>query len=320
MIFISWVKFQRRNNTICQRYNINQVNIYYDWQSRSILHKCVATIFKMVSTIKLLRSADGAVFVQVPSVYLLYIVAIYKKVYSKVFVIADCHNNIFYDSLWSKFPFLIYCLSKFDVVIAHNDCVLNHMEKKFSNLANIIVIKDLVPNFECKEDAFFLEKRNYTFIPCSLGEDEPVNEMVEAIAECSAHYFVITKTREQVLSKIGGHIGIPENLNCVGFLSEEKFNQYLLHCQNVLVLTKREGTQPSGAVEALGARKLIIISEVDTTKALFSDIAVFCDNATESIVKAFTKSQVVEQVDFDEVIANYEKESLLRLCEIVKNV
>lgn len=320
-MFISWIKYQRRNATICERYDLKKINLYYNWQKKSIFHKVIGTLFKVCVTLKMLYKTDNVIFVQIPSVFLLYTATLSKFLSPNIKLIADCHNNIFYDSLWSKFPFVIYCLSKFNRVVAHNDDVLKHMNHRFHKLNNIIIVKDLIPNFSL-ELSTSIEKRelkfkNFIFIPCSLGSDEPVVEMLEAIALCEDINFVITKNIEQLNDRVHHEVVIPSNLKCVGFLNETVFNKFLISCSAVLVLTSRQGTQPSGAVEALGAKKPVIISDIATTRKLYNGVAFFCRNEKNAIAKAVNDAYVSEPIDFEKAITEYEKDSILQLNKVL---
>lgn len=315
MIFLSWVRYQRRNETICERFGLDCYYLFYSWQNNSVFHKIIATIAKIFSTIFIVFKNKSGVVAQIPSVFLLYVLGVVKFFCRGHYIVADCHNNIFYDSIWSRFPFLVFFLSKLDVVVVHNECVLKHMNDKFKVLKNIVVVKDLVPSIGSGD----LNNKGYIFIPCSLGEDEPVVEMIDAIRMSPDIRFIITKRNEQILSKLPIGQTVPKNLTCTGFLSEADFNKYLLESQAVLVLTKREGTQPSGAVEALGARKIIILSDLRTTRLLFCEVAEFCDNTPSSICLAAKKALKITDIDFNKVIEEYEELSLDRLGAVLKN-
>lgn len=315
MKFISWIKYQRRNATICERYQGEAEYIHYPWQDKSKLHKIWATLLKAKHTWQSMNRHDGVIFLQIPSVFLLYTAALYKLFNPRKRLVADCHNNMFYDSPWSKFPLATACLARMDVAIAHNNCVLEHMNESFKSLKNLVVIKDLVPSLE--HDGRTMLDEPFIFIPCSLGNDEPVVEMLQAIAKSPDVKFVITKRPEQVQAKLPANMALPDNLICTGFLSEEDFNTYLTTTQAVLVLTTREGTQPSGAIEAMGARRGLILSDVNTARILFSDLAVFCENSVTGIAKAVKAACAQAPADFEKLIRDYEQDSLKALGDIL---
>ena len=52
-----------------------------------------------------------------------------------------------------------------------------------------------------------------------------------------------------------------------------------------LVLTTREGTQPSGASEAIALGIPLVLSDIKTTRRLYKDSPVYVDNVPESISK-----------------------------------
>ncbi|MHA2939508.1 glycosyltransferase [Vibrio sp. RC27] len=317
-LFISWVKYQRRTKTIQERFNMEEYNLSFSFEKRNVLFRILGTLLKsFLSFIKLLRH-DGIAFLQVPSVFLLYSAYLAKFFNSKLSIVVDGHNNLFYESSWSRFPFLTQILAKQVKVFAHNGQVFNYVGDDFKSLSNVEVVKDLVPEvIELTPDLTLLEKyelpTDYIFIPCGLGHDEPVIEMLDAIKMTPDISFVITKSKEQVLKFINDtSYELPSNLLFLGFVSEEVFNQILNQCNSILVLSTREGTQPSGAIEAMAARKSLIISDSSLTRELFSDFSVFCANDAQSISNACLASVANNQsnVDFDSIIYEYEKDSL----------
>lgn len=324
-LYVSWIKYQRRTKTIIERFGMEEYTLAYEFEKRNAFVKTLATFLKSFLTFTKLMRYQGVVFVQIPSVFLLYTVYFSRLLNSKLFVVIDGHNNLYYESKWSKFPLLPQALAKQDLVLVHNSHVLHHADDRFKTLKNISVAKDLVPKFEHSESksASFTElalPSEYIFIPCGLGFDEPILEMLEAIKMTPEVNFVITKRAEQLSKFINEpNYDFPSNLIFLGFISEEAFNQVLQHCSSVLVLSTREGTQPSGAIEAMGAKKCLIISDSALTRELFPDFSVFCDNDSESMSKAFlaSASKNNTNIDFDTIIKDYEKESLSVISEVL---
>ena len=63
----------------------------------------------------------------------------------------------------------------------------------------------------------------------------------------------------------------------------DRANALFANANAAIVLTTREGTQPSGASEAIALGVPIILSEIRTTKRLYMDAPVFVKNEPESI-------------------------------------
>jgi glycosyltransferase involved in cell wall biosynthesis len=76
---------------------------------------------------------------------------------------------------------------------------------------------------------------------------------------------------------------IPLNLCLTGFLNEEDFNAFYANAAAAIVLTTREGTQPSGASEAIALNIPLVISDIATTRRLYKDAPVFVNSDAASI-------------------------------------
>jgi glycosyltransferase involved in cell wall biosynthesis len=78
---------------------------------------------------------------------------------------------------------------------------------------------------------------------------------------------------------------MPANIRLTGFLNEKEFNAFYANASAAIVLTNREGTQPSGAAEAISLGVPLVISDIATTRRLYSDAAVFVQSDSSSIAK-----------------------------------
>ena len=77
----------------------------------------------------------------------------------------------------------------------------------------------------------------------------------------------------------------PDNIRFTGFLDEPYFNALYANANAAIVLTTREGTQPSGASEAIALGVPLVISDIDTTRRLYKDAPIFVKNESDSIAK-----------------------------------
>ena len=101
-------------------------------------------------------------------------------------------------------------------------------------------------------------------------------------------YFVMTWFPDRLPQKIRNKI--PPNLILTGYLEDKDFNTIFSKAFAAIVLTTREGTQPSGASEAIALGIPLIVSDLKTTRKLYGDMPVYADNTVEGIQNGVRKA------------------------------
>lgn len=229
-----------------------------------------------------MRLKPKVVFVQVPPTPLLYVVAIYCFLTKSVYI-CDCHNGMIYGKCWNKWPFAKRLMRKSALCLVHNADV-----KRLADNIDIetYVLRDLLPKFADGNatgvlEQFQLKHSDYVLAPFSIAHDEPLEELFKAIALLPETQFVMTWFSERIPNKLRSLI--PDNLMFTGYLEEADFNSILVNAGVVLVLSTRDGTQPSGASEAIAAHVPLVISDLSTIRSLYGDAITYVENTPESI-------------------------------------
>lgn len=282
-LFIIWNPFQRRSETLSSVFRLRSCYFHFQWEERSKFMKVLSYVPKFILTfVTLVRYRPKFVFVQLAPTVLLYAASLYRLVFGGK-IVADCHNTMLYDDHWIHWPLAKTLLRKSDLVLVHNDDV-----QAISDSMGIesIILRDPLPSMEIPESidrvaGVEIKSQPYVIIPCGIAADEPVQELFDGIRAVPSMLFVMTWFKEKLPPQL---ISLaPNNMIFTGFLPEPEFNALFANAKAAMVLTTREGTQPSGAAEAISLGIPLIVSRVNTTQRLYGDAPVFVDNNADSI-------------------------------------
>ena len=288
-IFVVWNPFQRRAQSIARRFDMEVFYYHYAWEEKSKILKALSYIAKFVFTlIDLFRLRPGLVFIQLAPTPLLYAASIYRLISGNGFV-ADCHNTMIYDAWWIKWPFAKHLLNKSAITLVHNADVQTH-----SNQLGIrtLILPDPLPEIDLPARSIgspLLEimQRRYVIIPCGMAVDEPIIPLFEAASEHADLLFVMTWFEDRVPRNIIQRA--PSNMHFSGFLAEPDFNTLFANAFAAIVLSTRDGTQPSGAAEAIALGIPLVISDLATTRRLYGDAPIFVKNDACSIAAGISE-------------------------------
>jgi glycosyltransferase involved in cell wall biosynthesis len=308
-LFIVWNPFQRRSETLASIFDLDARYFHFKWEEKGKLFKAISYIPKFFFTIwVLIKNRPENVFLQLAPTPLLYTAALYKLVFGGRMV-ADCHNTMIYDDHWIRWPFAKRLLRHADITLVHNDDV----QKIARDLGiETLILRDPLPVIKVPaniEEVAGISVKNqaYVIIPCGIAADEPIRDLFEAIGAVPDTLFVMTWFAEKLPADLRAQS--PQNLRFTGFLPEPEFNALFANAKAALVLTTREGTQPSGAAEAISLGIPLIVSELVTTKRLYNEAPVFVQNNVDSVAAGICKA-LQNYDDLSEAIAG------LRQCLI----
>lgn len=284
-VSIAWVAYQRRAESLAKYFDLDMYYIHYNWEEKSKYYKPVSYIFKLLDTFKvLLKTKTKIIFVQIAPTLPLYPILLYCRLKKAIFI-ADCHNTTFYDSFWIKLPFAKKMLHKANVVFVHNEDIL---EKVKDWKLPVYLLRDPIPEIKVNNEistiaGIKIKEQEYVIIPGSFASDEPLDELFNAIRLSPGILFACTWFKERLPKE--QQKDVPKNLRLTGFLNEEDFNAFYSNANAAIVLTTREGTQPSGASEAISLNVPLIVSDIATTRRLYSEAAVFVKSDAASIAE-----------------------------------
>lgn len=242
-----------------------------------------ARLFMRTLAVMRQRRPD-TVWFQLPQVPLMWAALLYRLLFNRqAKLVADCHNAMFRPP-WSRVPFGLSALRRCDLVLVHNDTVLQAALAAGLPSSRTRVLEDVPPLVKMPAvappvpAAFAGRPHPWVLFPGSFSADEPVQELLAAACLLGSGVVVMTG-RVANAAKHGHNISdVPPNVVMPGFLSLAEFEALLLHCDVVLALTKFDGIQLSVCNEALGFGKPMVVSDTPLLSALFGSAAVMANS------------------------------------------
>jgi len=304
-IWITWEK-QRRNIGISKELGFELFEIII---KKRKLSRYVLSLYRTINII--LRNKPEIVVAQNPSMVLAFFVVCLGKVYKYKSVI-DSHNSGIY-------PFDGRCvslnvLSKIIQKMSDLTIVTNVGLSKIvvENGGRSVVLPDALPlvpyidkKFECNGEF------NIAFV-CSFGEDEPVDEVFNAVRDSRNVSIYVTGNPKKRFDNI------PPNVHLLGFIPDEEYWRLINSVEAVMVLTKRDNCIVCGAYESVAAGKPMILSNTNAIVKYFRSGCVYTDPCRDKIKKAIIdlveniKEKNVEIIMFrDEVSRSWKRDFLI---------
>lgn len=306
-LFLVWNAFQRRAESLAEIFDLEIRYYHYKWEERNRACKALSYIAKAIATLKdLSYFRPRVVFIQLAPTPLLYVVTLYCAFTGSKYI-SDCHNTMIYDGPFIKWPFAKSLLRRSLVVLVHNDDVKVHTD---SLLIPAKVLRDPLPSLTAPKNikqisGLNIKETDYVIVPCGMASDEPIEELFGAARLIPDITIVLTGFKERLPNRI--HQLAPNNIFFTGFLEEREFNALYVHANVALVLTTREGTQPSGASEAISLGVPLVISDIRTTRRLYKDAPLYVSNNASSIAQGL-RTALAQRYDMAQRIAGLRTE------------
>ncbi len=317
-LFIVWRIFQRRSESLARCFDLEIKYYYADWEEKSKFHKALSYVFKTAGTLRdMIRCKPEILFIQLPPTPVLYLAATYCY-FTKCRLVADCHNAMIY-SKWLKWPFALSLLRNADAALVHNEDV----EQQALRLGlKTITLRDPLPQLEMDNrrkaaDIADTGAGDYVMVPWSFSPDEPIEELFQAAESLPAVKFLMTWFAERLPQEIRDRV--PSNLVLTGYLDDGDFNALFSQASAVLVMTTREGTQPSAASEAIVLGVPLIVSDLQTTRRLYEDVPVYIANDAAGISEGVRTALATRDV-LRQRILGFKNKFEMRLKEEIDQV
>ncbi|WP_040396205.1 glycosyltransferase [Cesiribacter andamanensis] len=271
---------------MAQDLNLQLAYFHYSWEEKHKALKALSYLCKFVATLWfLIRKKPHVVFVQLAPTPALYAVALYAF-FTGVQYISDCHNTMLYDGHWLHWPLAKKLLKRSSLVLVHNEEVKAVADKL--GIMSIIYMDPppaIVPDRSIQQVAGInLKTDRYILLPCNMAaDDEPAEAFFAAARQLSHIRFVLTGYIEKIPAYLRPQA--PANVHYTGFLAEDAFNALYAHAHAAIVLSTREGTQPSGASEAIALGIPLLVTDLLTTRKIYKDWVMFTRNTADSLVQ-----------------------------------
>ncbi len=285
-LYLAWVAYQRRAASLGDHLGLDVRFYHYRWEEKSFLRKVISYFPKWRRTLRDLWAVRPAcVYVQVAPTPLLYAAWLYQR-FSGAAYVADCHNTMLYDGHWIRWPFAKTLLRRANAVLIHNHDLVPYAE---ALKLDYVVVRDPLPRPQLGSTplqiaGMVLKESPYVIVPGSFASDEPLEMLFAAARQTPEVRYAFTWFAEKLPEAMRRMA--PANVVFTGFLDEPDFNQLYAQAQGAIVLTSREGTQPSGASEAIAFEVPLIVSDIQTTRRLYGDKVLLVRNETDEVARA----------------------------------
>jgi glycosyltransferase involved in cell wall biosynthesis len=220
----------------------------------------------------LIAERPRIVFVQDPpifasfSVYLYSLLArvLFGRAYKTGFVI-DAHTGAFLHPWWKPFRWLQKLVYRRALAVIATNRTLAEVVQSWQ--ANGIALAG--PPIEIPPgDAVDLGEGFNLVLINSFSEDEPLAEVIEAVADQpDVHLYVTGNVRKAPAGMVEAK---PDNVTFTGFLPDKDYLELLRGADAVMALTYEDYTLQLGGMEAVAAGKPLITSDLSFLREYFS--------------------------------------------------
>lgn len=270
-LFFVWKKYQRRPEVLSPLLDTRLIFISHLFKSKYL--RPIDYFIKLWVSIK-------EIWVRRPQ----FIVAQCPPTYSAlpawltgVPYIIDAHNPIFQVEMWQSIPLAQKLINSADAIIVHNSEMFALAKQKYPN-ARLFNISDPIDVITSKRNSP-LKPRQILVIASFDPWDEPVELIISVIKNLTDYQFIVTADPGKLTTELRSTLETLENVTLTGFLPVDDYHDVLCSSIAALVLTTSEGTQPSGACEALSSDTQLIISRTSLTETLFGEWATLVENS-----------------------------------------
>lgn len=277
-LFIVWKTYQRRAEIIAPKLKSEILFIPHIFRRK--LFRPIDYLYKLlVSFYVVSKQKPTVIFAQSPPLYSALVAWLLKIPY-----VIDAHNPVFQNVggkiLWGKLPLSITLLKNAAAIVVHNPGILKLAKKDHPGVTffNIPDPLELITTTNKKRIP------NQILVICSFDPDEPVEILLESMAQLQDHIFILTADVLKLQYNLQVKLKNLKNVRLTGFLPISEYHDFLCTSAAALVLTNQDLIQPSGACEALSSNTPLLISNTPLIKEMFGKWAILVENSVPSIV------------------------------------
>ncbi|MBB3951190.1 glycosyltransferase [Aureimonas jatrophae] len=288
-LYVAWVRFQRRPESM--RNFVGYDLAYFPPPYTAKWAKPFGYLHQAISTIAAIRRhRPDVLWFQSPPTFIAHLLVAYRAVFDRrLKLVADCHNMALDPAVpgnsWTKLPGALTILNRIDVALAHNHAVREKALGLGVSPEKLLVLETRPAPLPLRDESQESSDRDVILVPCSYHDDEPIEMLLETARNVPEATFMLTGNLARAQSKRYPDRA-PENVRFTGYLTAEAYTELLTTCSLVIGLTTGEGIQLSGANEAVGAGRPMVLSDTKLLRALFGDAALFAQNETAAMTAA----------------------------------
>lgn len=280
VIFITWTTYSPHSLLLSEAFNSKIFYVDNLINSRGLLWKLLFLfdyIYKAYTTISIInKQSPNIVIMQSPPTLTPIVIVLYSFL-KKYKTVIDSHNGAF-EKPWDSVPFYKWILRKADIVIVHNQQLLNKLRNNDSyRQINFKLLNSRLSDYSDIKK----EVKPYTLIVSTFSGDEPMDILLEAIKIFNKDNPEVTKfmltgnynKKLELYNKYKNDSGI----EFLGFVSNENYRQLVVNAEVLVSLSTRDDVQQFALMEAIGAETPFISNRNKTNEMLFGDNMILID-------------------------------------------
>lgn len=286
VIFITWTTYSPHSLLLSEAFNSKIFFVENLINSRGLLWKLFFLfdyIYKAYATIRIInKQAPKIVIMQSPPTLTPIVIILYSFL-KKYKTVIDSHNGAF-EKPWDSVPFYKWILRKADIVIVHNQQLLNNLRNNDSyKQINFKLLNSKLSDYsDIKKDV-----KPYILIVSSFSGDEPMEILLEGIGLFNKNnpattHFKLTgnyNKKPEIFNKFNNDSGI----EFLGFVATEHYRQLVVNAEALISMSTRDDVQQFALMEAIGAETPFISNRNQTNQMLFGDSMILVDILPEKI-------------------------------------
>jgi glycosyltransferase involved in cell wall biosynthesis len=278
-IFLNWVKYSSRSETIAKAFDAEPFYIPY-LQKKGILYVLLRyACASFHSIIFLAWRRPKVVFVMNQPVFLPMLVYLMSFILRFRYVV-DSHSGLFNKKrwIWAQPLMRSVCRRSLCTIVTNN----NHKAIVEQWGASVAVLSTMIVADEGATRRFICDRPSIVVIG-TFAEDEPTAEVFQAASLCPSVQFYVTGDYSAAKPEI--IMLRPANIEFTGFLKREEYISLVKSADAAMILVTTDNTMQRGAYEAMSWGTPIITSDWPILKGVFSKGAVFVNNQAQEIAK-----------------------------------
>jgi hypothetical protein len=272
-LVIAWMPVSRRSDTLAARLGFERIILGRQGFRRPWSAPLAYPLLAARTIRTILRRRPGALLVIAPPFVAALVVLPLARLLGATVAI-DIHTGALVDRRWRwSVPILAWACRRADAAIVTLSSLADALRQRG---VDALVIPDPLPDLgPARSGADVGPERVEVVAVCGWGDDEPIEELVDAARGRSWQLALTGRSRRLV--------EMPPNVVLTGFLGDGAYVRRLADAAAIVVLTTRDQTLLSGAWEAIALERPLVLSDTPTLRATFGSGPVYVSPEAASI-------------------------------------
>lgn len=278
LLYLAWAPYNRRAESFAQALGAELCFVHY-FQYQKMKWAPIKYPLMAFRTLWLLwKKKPDVVFAMSPPLFCPLTVYLYQVFFRKSLII-DAHTGSLLSPPWTYFRGLHQFLCQKAVCTIVTNYTLARLVQNWGGKALVMSPPVKIPStlISCSSS------RSYITVVNSFSFDEPLAEILEAVAHFPRIEFYVTGDKTKAHPEILKNT--PHNVHFTGFLPYSEYIQLLSRSVGIICMTTRDFTFQSGGEEAMALGKPFLTTDFPFLRSFFELGTIFVKPDPNSIAK-----------------------------------